>query len=146
MVEPEDGVGVVRDMFAAFDRDDRAGFKTLLVDGATWLSHATGRAHHGTEEITAASWALRTAFPDLRRDFIQTFSSPERVIAEVVWSGTHRGELVTAHHVIHPTGKRVRWHACYIVTLRGGKVSSISEYYDRTGLFAQLGVLPDLRQ
>ena len=142
MVETDEVVSVVRDMFAAFDHDDRERFIALLADDAVWLSHATGRAIHDRAEIAAASWCLRTAFPDLKREFTQPLVSGDHAVVETVWSGTHTGNLVTSSHVVHPTGRRVRWHACYVVVSRGGKVTSVSEYYDRTGFFAQLGVFP----
>lgn len=142
MVETDEVVSLVRDTFAAFDHDDREGFTALLADDAVWLSHATGRSIHHRAEIVAASWSLRTAFPDLKREFTQPLTSGDRAVVEAVWSGTHTGDLVTASHVVPPTGRHVRWHACYVVTAHAGKVSSVSEYYDQTGFFAQLGVLP----
>ncbi len=78
------------------------------------------------------------AFPDLHFEVEREFASGDQ--AAVCWrvTGTHRGEFAG----IPPTGKRLDYHACGIVQMRGGKIAHIWTYIDTGHLLRQLGVLP----
>jgi steroid delta-isomerase-like uncharacterized protein len=142
MISTQETTMVVRNMLAAFDQQDRERFGNLIADDAQWVSHATGHVFRGPAEMTHAAFTIRTAFPDLYGEFVQTFATEDHEVAEIVWIGTHTVDLVTAAGTVPATGKRITWNDCYIVSVKDGKIAGVSQYYDTASFYAQLGVQP----
>jgi steroid delta-isomerase-like uncharacterized protein len=101
----------------------------------------TGRKFNRQEALEAGK-AWKAAFPDARGQITSRIISGNQAAGEIVWQGTHRGEM----NGIPPTGKAVKVQAAVIMEEKGGKLSRVRHYIDIAGLMAQLGVAPGVGQ
>ncbi len=71
---------------------------------------------------------------DYRCEILETTEEAERVVAKMLFHGTHRGEFMG----FPPTGKRVEWHGSAHFTFRGGLVADLWVLGDVHGLLKLL--------
>jgi steroid delta-isomerase-like uncharacterized protein len=93
-----------------------------------------------TKGIAAFSDAVkkyRTAFPDLRQEIQDLFSSGDKVVVRLTCTGTHRGPL----EGIQPTGRHATVTAMLICRFAGDLVAESYVNWDALGLMQQLGVV-----
>ena len=95
---------------------------------------AINRTPAETRQFVAAAWA---AFPDLR--FEQTAASVNGTHGTIEWTmiGTHRGDFGE----LPATGKTFAVPGVSVVTLAGGKIRHVRDYWDFATVLRQLGVL-----
>ena len=113
----------------------------LSADDAVEEEIGTGRTLNRQESLAAAK-AWRAAFPDARGQLVNRLISGSQAAGEIVWQGTHRGEL----NGMPPTGRAVRVQAAVFLEERGGKIARARHYIDVAGMMAQLGVAPGAGQ
>jgi uncharacterized protein (TIGR02246 family) len=106
----------------------------LVVPGGVVL-----RGHEQLRQYTEALWA---AFPDGSFSFASQVLTADAAAAELVFSGTQTGPLVTAGGVVEPTGRRVTLQSASIMRFRGGLIASEHAYPDQLEFRKQLGLLP----
>ena len=59
--------------------------------------------------------------------------------------GTHTEPLTMPNgETVPPTGKKVRFRECDVVTVDGGLITSHRFYYDQMDVLGQLGLLPEM--
>src|SRR6188474_319878 len=75
----------------------------------------------GRDEIEEMSRAMRLAFPDLHWEMSRAVVNGDTVAAELCVSGAHDGPLHTGVNAIPPTGARVSYRTCDVITFRDGK-------------------------
>ncbi len=95
----------------------------------------TGRTMDRQESLAGAK-AWKAAFPDARGRIVRKVVSQNQVAGEVVWEGTHQGDL----NGIPPTGRVVRMEAAVFLDEKGGKIARVRHHLDVAGMMAQLGV------
>src|SRR5688500_10448831 len=78
-----------------------------------------------------------TSFPDLTIENPDLIVDGDRVVQTVTFSGTNTGGFMR----MAPTGKRFRFPAVLIWTLRAARVSHEKRIYDFTGFLLEIGVL-----
>ncbi|RMI28809.1 ester cyclase [Nocardia stercoris] len=96
----------------------------------------------GIEALRGLIQAFITAFPDLKLARRNVWVSGDSAVAEVTFSGTHTGPLVTPEGEVPPTGKSVTFPLIDIFTARDGKVVEHRGYWDNALFLSQLGLLP----
>jgi len=74
------------------------------------------------------------ALPDFVCEILELTEEDNRVVARMLFYGTHRGELLG----FSPTGRRVEWHGSAHFTFREGKVADLWVLGDVHGLLKQL--------
>jgi len=77
-------------------------------------------------------------FPDLSSHIEDMFSAGDKVVARLVWCGTH----TSSYGGIGATGKQVAVPDLAIWRFAGGKVVEISTIQDQFALLKQIGCLP----
>ena len=132
---------LMREWVDAFNRGDRERFMAMLADDAVEKSQAIGIEFKGPEKMTRWFWNWRSPFPDLRWEIVDSFADGDRGVLELMWNGTHQGELKTPDATIPPTGRSVAFPQCFVVTTREGKIARIVVYTDRMTTLTQLGAL-----
>jgi steroid delta-isomerase-like uncharacterized protein len=131
-----------RELLAAFTRKDWEAYKAHLAPDAVYEETATHLRFSGPEEIVEGLRAWTTAFPDVRATVMSTTESPNEIMAEVAWEGTHSGPLAVPMGTIPPTGKVGNLRAVLVNVFAGDRVREIRHYFDLMDLLGQLGVTP----
>jgi steroid delta-isomerase-like uncharacterized protein len=81
--------------------------------------------------------AIRKGFPDLHFEIKEIISTPERVVARVVMTGTHTDTLFS----IPPTGKHITVNQINIERIENGKIVEHWRVTDELTMMKQLGVV-----
>lgn len=93
-----------------------------------------GDEMNGRHELTEYMDKIRRAFPDFHNDVQLILSEGERAFAEVMYSGTHRGEIFD----IQATGKRIQYKGNALFEIRDGKIQHVRVLGDIHNLLRQL--------
>jgi steroid delta-isomerase-like uncharacterized protein len=107
----------------------------LSADDMITEEIGTGRRTNRQESLDAGK-AWKAAFPDARGRIVRKVVSENQVAGEVVWEGTHQGDL----NGIPPTGRPVQVEAAVFLDEKGGKIVRVRHHIDIAGMMAQLGV------
>jgi predicted ester cyclase len=81
--------------------------------------------------------ALNQAFPDLHGEIRFALAEGDRVMAQVDWTGTHRGSLFG----LHATGKPVRFRSAETFRVQDGLVAEHWDVVDNVEMQLVLGLL-----
>ena len=121
------------------NKGDRAAVDELysadLVDHVAIPGNDPG--NEGLKQIIT-SW--RDAFPDLHTHIEDLIAEGDRVVARLMFHGTHQGEFMG----IPATGKQIRVNEICIVRFADGKVVEHWEVCDYLSMMQQLGVVSPL--
>jgi steroid delta-isomerase-like uncharacterized protein len=120
-----------------FNRGDVEGAQKLYAPNAVQEEIGTGRKLK-KEEIPAVFQGWRNAFPDAAGKVTRVIASRNVVAGEIVWTGTHKGELMGKP----ATNQKVTVHAVAIITAEGGLITHLRHYVDIAGLMKQLEAAP----
>ena len=92
----------------------------------------------GPEEFKDTVKNLRTAFPDLHYEELETFASKDKVISTLFVTGEHLGNFF----VIPPTGRKIAYQAVHIHRIgNDGKIIEHRAIRDDLTLIVQLGLV-----
>jgi len=119
----QENLGIVKDLFAAFDRGEKQGLLALAAEdiewitpGEDWALAGTRRGHTGLLDLVQTSTEmLETSFPE-----------PPEFVAQgdrVLVIGFSRGK-------VKATDKPFEDHFIIAVTVLNGKVTKVREYLD----------------
>jgi steroid delta-isomerase-like uncharacterized protein len=134
-----DAIGIVQKFFDALNARDVSRAEALLHPDFTNSGPDGLVAVRGPKEMSAFLGMYFAAFPDFHDEVLHFHAAGDNiVVAEVIVSGTHRGDLMG----IPPTGRKVAQPVCNVWEVRDGKVFSEREYYDPAVMLEQLGVVP----
>lgn len=132
----------VHALVAAHNRQDAAAAAAFFSDDATNHGRVAGRA--GMERLYRS---LYQAFPDFHWEIRALTGEDDRVAAEVLMTGTHRGmpELPVFGGLMHrepPTGKVVAVLNMHLYRFRDGLIVQHAAVRDDLVMMQQLGLLP----
>jgi len=99
----------------------------------------THRRIQGAGEIIEAWQGWANAFPDSKATFVREFASVDTAVLELVWKGVQTGPLQTPAGAIPASNKPIDVPACQVVQVEGGKIKSVSHYFDMLTLLTQIG-------
>jgi steroid delta-isomerase-like uncharacterized protein len=113
-----------------------------LFDDSTYNELGTQRSLMGADAILEALQAWKAAMPDVRGTVTASVEAGQQVVLEVVWQGTHSGELITEQGTIPPSGKTQRTPAAFVFDFHEGKLIESRHYFDMMTFLRQIGALP----
>ena len=113
--------------------------RAVVVEKAVYDEKATGRRVQGINQIIEAWQRWGKAIPDSKATFVGEYASGDTAILEMVWKGVHTGSLQTPTGTIPPSNKPIEVPACQVVKVNGGKVQSVTHYFDMVTLLKQIG-------
>src|SRR3989475_3005545 len=113
----------------AFGKGDWASFKAPLSADAVYEELATQRRTQGPDAIVEISKGWREAFPDAKGTITKAVESGDTVVLEIIWEGTHTGELKSAMGPIAATYKKVKIPAGEGVTFKTDKIAGTQHYF-----------------
>ncbi len=135
---------LARENIGALSSGDMDRFVGHYSDDSVATEMATGREFHGGDAIGEAAQGWKRAFPDMAGEITNVFSTDDdQGVVEVIWRGTHTGPLTTPDgQTIPPTNRTFENPACYVCTVRAGKILERREYGDIAAIMGQLGLMP----
>lgn len=78
------------------------------------------------------------AFPDLKSEVVEIFSSGDRVAVHRRWTGTHLGRF----QEVEATGRPIDFESSAILVVDGGQISEYRGVLDLLRLMEQIGAAP----
>ena len=78
-----------------------------------------------TGDLVARAAALRTTFPELRREVLDVCEAGEKVAVAFRMTGRQVGPWTTSAGVLPPTGREISLRVIDILTLTDGRISSL---------------------
>ena len=132
-------IEVAKAAVTAYNKKDWNELGNLLAANAVYDEKATNRRLEGSGQIIEALQGWAQAFPDFKGTLIREFASSDAAILELVWKGVHTGPLQTPTGAIPPSNKPIEVPACEVFRVEGGKVRSMSHYFDMLTLLNQIG-------
>jgi predicted ester cyclase len=128
---------LLQDFIDALTSHDMKRFRSLYVDDG-YVQHqllVTNAPSSSGPDAAVAYFAKRIeAFPDLAVTSDVSFFDGDMIAANLIWSGTHRGEYLG----IAPTGNHVTFNSTDIMKVRDGLFAEHWGAADLFGLIQQL--------
>ena len=125
----------------AYNDKDWNKARGLFVEKAIYDEKATGRRLEGIGLILEAWQGWAQAIPDSKATFVAEYASGNTAVLEVVWKGVHTGPLQMPSGVIPASNTHIEVPACQVYRIEGGKVQSLSHYFDLVTLLTQIGAI-----
>ena len=134
-------VEVLQKYLDAFNRADWEAYKTTVAPDAVHIEPGNMELH-GPEASAEGVKVFKVAFPDLNGEVVRLMIGQQEAAAEIVWTGTHTGPLVTPTGTIPPTGKPITVHATKVFAFEGDLIKYSRHYWDMTELLSAIGAMP----
>ena len=135
----QDNIKLIQENMDAFNANDMDRFRATLTDGAVYEEFGTHRRVEGADDWIDVLQGWKQAFPNAEGTITNVFSSGNQGIAEVMWRGTHTGDLVGPEGTIPASGKSVELKASMVSTVQEGKIAQANHYFDMATLMQQIG-------
>ena len=128
---------------ALADGRDRDGWGQLMAPDCEFVVPGAPPVR-GREVIEGFGRAWDAAFSGGRHTVLDMVESGDLAVAELRWTGTHTGTLVTPQGEVPATGRSVVLdHVLAIRTGTDGEMAeSVHTYFDQLGFMQQLGLVP----
>ena len=135
-----DVIEIAKGLITAYNEKNWSKVKDMFAADAVYDEKGTHRQIQGVREIIDAWQGWAKAIPNSKATFVREFASGDTAIFELVWKGVHAGPLQTPTGTIAASKGLVELPACQVVEVEGGKVKSVSHYFDMLTLLTQTGV------
>jgi ketosteroid isomerase-like protein len=136
---------IIRRAYAVAEKVDIKGWTDCFTPDGTFTDMSINVTYRGPAELGKTVEVYAKAFPDMHRELFRFFSMGDIVVVELALQGTHTGPLPTPMGVVPPTGKRMDAPCCDVFRLVDGKIQSFNCYPSGTVIFAQLGILENIK-
>ena len=127
-------------MYEAFNRNVFAQVQAQASGDLEVVLVAFGQTVHGPKGFAEFLQGFKSAFPDITITLTNQIATEDRVVSEFIARGTHSGPFQTPAGVIPPTGRTIDYPACEVWEMKGGRVTSIHNYFDSATVLRQLGL------
>ena len=132
-------IEIAKASITAYNDKDWSKAKDMLAADAVYDEKGSNRRIQGAGAIVEAWQGWGKAIPDSKATFVREFASGDTAVFEIVWKGVHTGPLQTPTGTIPASNKPIEVPACQVVQVEGGKVKSVSHYFDMLTLLTQIG-------
>lgn len=131
-------IDVLRHNIEAFNDGDLDELAQTLAEKGSFQELATHRVSRTRDEEVELSRGWRKAFPDARGTITNVFASGDQAVAEIVWEGTHQGDLDGPGMKIPASGKKINVPASMVVKVKDGRIAESHHYFDMETLLSQI--------
>jgi steroid delta-isomerase-like uncharacterized protein len=133
---------VLEKQLRAFSEGDWKSYRETLTERSTFDEEPTGQRVTGPDEIVRLVEAWLKGFPDCVGRIEDAIGSGDALVAQIEWTGTHKGPL--RFGTIPPTNKKVRVPAVLVLRFEGERIREARHYFDLLSLLTQLGIAPQM--
>jgi steroid delta-isomerase-like uncharacterized protein len=123
---------IVKSLIKAYNRQNPSEMVTFLADDVEVVMQDY-RKENKEETENSYNWFF-TVFPDAHMTIDLLMSQDETVVAELTFTGTHKGELFG----IQPTDNAVTCKEVWICDFNDGKIVGWREYFNPEPILHQL--------
>lgn len=134
----EESVAIVKKLYDLWNDRDLDGALDLATDDVEVRLVALGQTLTGREGFRRFMERFAIASSDMKKDVTNQIASDEQVVSEFTLKGTHDGSLRAEAGEIPSTGRSIELEVVEVVSIRDGKVASITNYSDTSTLMRQL--------
>jgi steroid delta-isomerase-like uncharacterized protein len=138
----QDFTGMAETIITAFSNGDWAQFRAPLASNVHYEETGTGRQTESADAYVDLVKGWKQSFPDATGTIRHAIASGNTVAQEVLWEGTHTGDMPTPGGVITASGKRISVPATLWYIFQGDKIQEIHHHIDIMTMMAQLGAMP----
>ena len=131
---------LVRQNIEAFSSGDFEQFAMTIAEDGVYEEPSTQRRVSSKTEAVDLAKGWRQAFPDARGTIQNLFASGDQAVAEILWEGTHQGDLETPAGRIPASGKRIEMRATQVLRGENGKLKETRHYLDLMTMLQQIGL------
>ena len=132
-------IEIAKALITAYNDKNWSKAKDMLAADAVYDEKGTHRQIQGVREIIDAWQGWAKTIPNSKATFVREFASGDTAILELVWKGVHAGPLQTPTGTIPALRGSIELPACQVIQVEGGKVKSVSQYFDMLTLLTQTG-------
>jgi steroid delta-isomerase-like uncharacterized protein len=136
-----DAKALSRSLFAAISKGDVDSIRELC--SPTVVHVEAGGTFRGIDEVADHYRTMTSPFPDLEIVIEKQLEAGDTVVTEMRFTGTQTAPMTTPQGVLPPTGRRVDVPGCVLHTVRDGRITQHTGYYDQLLFLGQLGLLPE---
>jgi steroid delta-isomerase-like uncharacterized protein len=129
-------------VITAFSKGDWAGFRAPLASNVHYEETGTGRHTDSADAYVDLVKGWKQAFPDAKGTIRNVIASGNQVAQEILWEGTHTGDMPTPGGVITASGKQISVPATVWYTFQGDKIQEVHHHIDIMTMMTQLGAMP----
>jgi steroid delta-isomerase-like uncharacterized protein len=137
-----DAITALTDSIEAFNAGDWDGYADVMTDDVVYVELATHRRAEGIEANLEVFKAWKVAFPDATGTIANIFGNGDQAVAEIMWTGTHNGDMEGPDGAIPATGRQITMEASMHVWVRDGKIRESHQYFDLLTMLTQIGAVP----
>jgi len=138
----QDVISLLRENLEAFSAGDMNRMEATVAEDGTYEELATQRSVKGRDEVVKIWTEWKQAFPDAKATIQNIFASGNRAVVEILWEGTHTGDMMGPGGTIPASGKRIQQRASMVVTAEGNQLKEVHHYFDLMSLLQQIGAMP----
>jgi len=135
-------IKVARENIEAFSAGDWQRLKTVLAPNVVYHEVGSQRHLQGADQMVQAYQGWKQAIPDGKGTIRTAFSSGNSVLIEVTWTGKQTGPLVGPSGTVPPSGKAWTVQGAQVITIEGGKITELHQYFDMLTILQQIGAAP----
>jgi steroid delta-isomerase-like uncharacterized protein len=126
----------------AFSNSDWTQFRASLAPNVVYEETGTGRRTESADAYVQLVQGWKQSLPDAKGTIRNVVTQGNTVVQEVLWEGTHTGEMVTPGGVLPASGKRVTVLASVWFTFQGDLIQEVRHHIDIMTMMAQIGAIP----
>lgn len=128
---------VARDFLTAVNDRDYAAFSDVLSESLTWIDPSIPEGEvHGPGAFETMLRTIVVGFPDFRIEMLDVVADENVVMAELLYSGTHKGDFFG----LPPTGRAIEFQGVETYRLESGKIERGRVYVSDAEIKEQLGL------
>ncbi len=111
MNAPTGLIAIAETVITGFNHADWQMFKAPLAANVTYEETGTLRRTQGADAYVQLVQGWKQGFPDAQGTIDRVVAKDTMVVQEIIWEGTHTGELITPNGVIPASGNRINVQA-----------------------------------
>jgi steroid delta-isomerase-like uncharacterized protein len=136
-----DSASVMKQYLEAMHGHDIDKIRLLLHPKYSYTG-GDGKRQEGIDAGINVATMYMNAFPDMKLEVKNTFTTGDIVVTEFIAKGTQKGRFMD----VAPTNRQVAVPVCDVVECRDGKIFAEREYSDTNIIWQQLGIQPKTAQ
>jgi steroid delta-isomerase-like uncharacterized protein len=140
----QDPIRVARENVEAYNAADWQRLEAALAPDVVYHEVGSQRRLQGADQTVQTYQGWKQAFPDDGRGTItNAFASGNLVLIELTWTGTQTGPFVGPGGEAFPaSGKAFNALGAQVITVEGGKIQELHQYFDLLTILQQIGAAP----
>ena len=141
-MQEQEMVRLARENVEAYNAGDWQRLRAGVAPDVLYNEVGSQRRMQGADPMVEAYQGWKRALPDGKGAIKHAFASGNSVAIELVWEGTHTGPMVGPSGTIPPSGKPISVPGAQLITIEGGKIKELQQYFDLMTVLQQLGAMP----